>query len=138
ELAGDLFNVLESILTSSSYDQEDETTLDHNTSDNETDGCEEDRDDPSHDPDYEENNEEESAFESFSLSYMKRVIAYYDAINPKTGQRSHTWRNVQSKFKRISHQSYMARFRGYVEEGGTKKQKVDSLDDYIYDNFERA
>ena len=106
-----------------------ETTLNHNG----TDGCEEDFNDRCHDPDY----EEEPVSESFSLSYMKRAIIYYDAINPKTGQRGHKWRNVQSKFKKIPHQSYMAHFRRYVEEGGTKKRKVDSLNDYVYNNFER-
>ena len=130
KLTGDLFIVLESVLTSSTYDEDDETTLDHN----ETDGCEEDFDDSCHDPDY----EEQPVFESFSLSYMKRAIVYYDAINPKAGQRALTSRNVQSKFKRISYQSYMTRFRRYVEEGGTKKQKVDSLNDYVYNNFERV
>ncbi|CAF4575949.1 unnamed protein product, partial [Didymodactylos carnosus] len=69
---------------------------------------------------------------------MKRALEYYDAINPKTGKRSHTWKCVHNKFRRIAHQSYMARFREYVEKEGTKKPKVDSIEDYVYNNFERA
>jgi hypothetical protein len=138
ELANQLFNVFQSIWTSTSYNQEDETTLDYNTSDDETDECDEEPDEPSDDPTYEEKDEEKPVLDSFSLSYMKRALAYYDAINPKTGQRSHTWKSVQNKFKRITHQSYMARFRDYVEQGGTKKQKIDLVDDYVYNNFERA
>jgi hypothetical protein len=138
EIANHLFNVFESIWTSTSYDQEEETTLDYNTSDDESDDCDEDVDEPSDDPTYEEKNEVKSALESFSLSYMKRALAYYDAINPKTGKRSHTWKSVQNKFKRITHQSYMARFRDYVEQGGTTKEKINLVNDYVYNNFERA
>ncbi|CAF5142093.1 unnamed protein product, partial [Rotaria sp. Silwood1] len=57
ELANQLFDVFESIWTSTSYNQEDETTLDHNASDNETDECEEDFDESSNEPDYEEKDE---------------------------------------------------------------------------------
>ena len=32
----------------------------------------------------------------------------------------------------------MARFRDYVEQGGTKIEKIDSLNDYVYNNFEQA
>jgi hypothetical protein len=32
----------------------------------------------------------------------------------------------------------MTRFRQYVEQEGTKKQKVDSVDDFVYEKFERA
>ncbi|CAF4673574.1 unnamed protein product, partial [Didymodactylos carnosus] len=79
ELVDQLFNVFES--TSTSYNEDDETTLDHNMSDDEIDGCEEGLDESSHDLDYEEKDEENPVFESFSLSYMKRALEYYDAIN---------------------------------------------------------
>ena len=138
ELANQLFDVFESILTSTSYNQEDETTLDYNTSDDETYQSEEDFDTSYNDPDYEEKDNETSVFESFSLSYMKRALDYYDAINLKTGKRSHTWKSVQNKFQRISYQSYIVRFRDYVEQGRTKIEKIDSLNDYVYNNFEQA
>ncbi len=44
ELADQLFNIFESICTSTSYDQEDKTTLDYNTAENEYDECEEESD----------------------------------------------------------------------------------------------
>ena len=113
-------------------------TLDYNTSDDETYQSEEDFDTSSNDPDYEEKDNETPVFESFSLSYMKQALDYYDAINPKTGKRSHIWKSVQNKFQRIPHQPYMARFRDCVEQGGTKIEKIDSLNDYVYNNFEQA
>ncbi|CAF1370406.1 unnamed protein product [Adineta ricciae] len=120
EIADQLFNVFESIWAITSYNEE-----------NEIQECEIDLD-------YEAKDEESPVLESFSLSYMKRALDYYDAINPKTGKLSHTWRNVQNKFKTIKDQSYKSRFRDYTEKGRTKKQKVDSADDYVYNNFERA
>ena len=32
----------------------------------------------------------------------------------------------------------MVRFRTYIEESGTKEQQIDSVEDFIYDKFERA
>lgn len=69
---------------------------------------------------------------------MKRALEFYDAINPKTGKRKHTWKNVKHNFQRISYQYYMDRFWQYVEQEGTKKQKVESVDDFVYEKFERA
>ncbi|CAF3274932.1 unnamed protein product [Rotaria sp. Silwood2] len=137
ELADQLFNVFESIWTSTTYNEEDETTLDNNTSDNEIDDCKDDSDERSDDPDYKED-DEKPVFESFTMSYMTRALDYYHEINPKTGKRSHSWKSIQYKFRRITHQSYMARFRDYVEQKGIKKQKIDILADHVYNNFERA
>ncbi|CAF4123310.1 unnamed protein product, partial [Rotaria sp. Silwood2] len=58
ELANQLFDVFQSIWTSTSYNQEGETTLDHNTSGNETDECKDEPDNASDDPDYDEKDEE--------------------------------------------------------------------------------
>ena len=69
---------------------------------------------------------------------MKRALADNDAINPKTGKRSHAWKSVQNKFKRVTHQYYMVHFRDYVEQSSTKKEKIDLLNDYVYNNFERV
>ena len=68
ELANQLFEVFESVCTSTSYNEETETTLYDNTSDSEIDECE-DVDELPDDPDYEQEEEEKQVFESFSLSY---------------------------------------------------------------------
>jgi hypothetical protein len=65
ELASQRFDVFESIRTSASYNQDDETTLDYNTLDDETDDCDEDADESSDDPTYEENDEAKTVLESF-------------------------------------------------------------------------
>jgi len=138
EVAIHLLGILESILTSDSYNHEYETTLDYSTLDSEFDGCEADSDDFYQDPDYEEEDTKPKVFKNFTLSYMKQALEFYDAINPITGKRKHIWKNVKHHFQRIPYQYYMARFRKYVEEEKTKKQKVDSVDDFVDDKFERA
>ena len=69
---------------------------------------------------------------------MKRAIQFDDDIDQKTGKRKHSWKNVKDQFRRIPYQYYLTRFRIYIEESGTEKQKVDSLEDFVYDKFERA
>ena len=90
EIALQLFDALKSILTSSSCDHEYTTTLDYSTPDTEIDGCEEHPDEPITDQDNEEEDSETPVYESFSFSYMKRAIEFYDDIGQKTGKRGNT------------------------------------------------
>ena len=90
KLVGDLFTVFKAVWTSILYNEEDETTLDHYETDNATYVCDEDSGDPCHYSDNEENDEEQATCESFSLSYIKRAVADYDALNLETGQQAHT------------------------------------------------
>ena len=138
EIASQLFDALKSILTSSSYDHEYATTLDYSTPDTEIDGCEENPDEPINDQDYEEEDSETPVYQNFSFGYMKQVIEFYDDIDQKTGKREHRWKNVKHQFRRIPYQYYLARFRTYIEESGTKKQQIDSVEDFVYDKFEGA
>ena len=138
EIALQMFDALKSILTSSSYDPEYTTTLDYSTPDTEIDCCEEDPDEPITDQDYEEEDPETSVYESFSFGYMKRAIEFDDDIDQKTGKRKHSWKNVKHQFRWIPYHYYLARFRTYIEGSGTKKQKIDSVEDFVYDKFERT
>lgn len=45
---------------------------------------------------------------------------------------------MKQHFRRIPHQNYLARFRHYLEKHGTKKQKLDEIDDHVFDMFERG
>ena len=143
EVAHILCDVLESMVNSHSHSFEVETTLNHESSKdemiNEAENENDEVDDPS-DSDYlgQEEDEETELCKKFSLEYMIRAVNFYDEINPKTGQRKRRWSTVKHHFKRIPHQSYMARFRHYLEKQGTKKQKMDKIDDYVFDMFERA
>jgi len=143
EVADLLYGVLESLVNSHSHSVDVETTLDHGLDDNEIineTADENDEMEDSFDPDYlgEEEDDEVTLCKKFSLEYMTRAVNFYDEINPKTGQRKRRWSTVKHYFKRIPHQKYIGRFRRYLEKHGTKKQKLDRIDDYVFDIFERA
>ena len=69
---------------------------------------------------------------------MKRAIEFYDHIDQKTGKGKHSWKNIKHQFRRIPYQYCLDHFRTYIEESGTKKQKIDSVEDFVYDKFEGA
>ena len=54
------------------------------------------------------------------------------------GQRAHTWSSVHSKFPRIPHQQYLARFRKYIDHHGTKRGKMNIVEHFIYNRFEQG
>ncbi|CAF4298199.1 unnamed protein product, partial [Rotaria sordida] len=93
--------------------------------------------DPIKDTDY-ELTDEYNLQNHFSLDYMKRVVDYYDEINPISGKRKRKWQTVKHRFQRVPNPQCITRFRKYIEAGGTKKQKMNDVDIYVYDQFEHA
>ncbi|CAF1673171.1 unnamed protein product, partial [Adineta ricciae] len=140
EVAELLCGVLESITNSHSHSIEVETTLDHELVDDELidDIEDEDTDEETWDPDWNHDDEDKELCKQFSLDYMTKAINFYDEINPHTGKRKRRWETVKHQFRRIPHQSYLSRFRHYLEKHGTKKQKLEKINDYVFDMFERA
>ena len=145
--AGDLLcSVLESITSSHSHAFEVETTLDHELADDELiddvereDTTEETSDPNWNDEDGDEDEDEETTLcKQFSLDYMGKAVEFYDEINPQTGKRKRRGETVKHKFRRIPHQIYLPRFRRYLDKHGTKKQKLEKIDDYVFDMCERA
>jgi len=53
--------------------------------------------------------------ETFDLDYMKRVVACYE----KEG-----WKATRHNFRRIKQRNYIYRFRDYIEQQGTKSDKL--------------
>lgn len=74
----------------------------------------------------------------FSLEYMKQAIDFYDEINEKTGKKKHSWKTFQHHFRKVKNRSYIERFRNHIENGGTKRQKLDQIDQYTFEKFEKA
>lgn len=143
EVAELLCGVLESITNSHSHFFEVETILDHDpVQDDLINDVEcENEDEGALDPDWngdEEDEDEKALCREFSLDYMTKAVNFYDEINPKTGKRKRRWETVKHNFRRIPHQNYLARFRHYLKKHGTKKQKLDKIDDHVFDMFERA
>ncbi|CAF4436366.1 unnamed protein product, partial [Rotaria sp. Silwood2] len=74
----------------------------------------------------------------FSIQYVKEAVDFYDAINAKTGKKQHSWESFQHRFHKVKNRSYIERFRSYLENNGTKQQKLDEIDQYTYEKFEKA
>ena len=69
---------------------------------------------------------------------MENVVSYYDEKDSKTGKRKRSWSTVQHRFPRVPYQQYISRFRHYLEAHGTKRQKIERADEYVFDKFEKA
>ena len=129
------------IFNSHSHTFEVETTLDHESSESEfiNEGDYENEVEETSGSEWNEEDDEDKILrKTFSLEYMTRAVNFYDETNPKTGKRKRQWETVKHSFQRIPHQTYIARFRHYLEKHGTKKQKLHKIDDYVSDMFDRA
>ena len=69
---------------------------------------------------------------------MIKAVEYYDATNEDTGKRLHSWRSFQNHFRRVKDRKCIQRFRNYIKNHGTKKQKLEEIDAFVYDSFTRA
>ena len=143
-IADNLYNSLIAILESNSYFFESETTLDHdddfcnmNFEDFESPVTIYEQNNDSADIDYQPIDEHDLE-KAFSLNYMKRVVACFDEKDPSTGRRKRNWCTIKHMFRRVPNPQYISRFRKYVNSGGTKRQKIDDIDIFVYDEFENA
>ncbi|CAF4472282.1 unnamed protein product, partial [Rotaria sp. Silwood2] len=84
-----------------------------------------------------ENERERHDLSDYSLEYMKEVVAYADAKD-SSGKRRRAWKSVHEKYKRIPAQTYISRFRKYLEQQGTKRQKIQKVDEMVFQMFMEA
>ncbi|CAF3324932.1 unnamed protein product [Rotaria socialis] len=120
---------------------EEETTLDlyemSNDYESEVDDTTSHDDDSSEADDELESEEKEREgcnVKGYSLEYMKEVVAYADAKD-SSGKRRRSWKTVHHKYKKVPDQAYISRFRNYIEQQGTKRQKTQNLDDMVFKIF---
>ena len=74
----------------------------------------------------------------FSIEYMKNVIDFYDDRDAKTGRKKHTWNSLQHRFPKVKNRNYIQRFRKYLDNGGTKLQKLKEIDRFTYERVVNA
>ena len=79
-----------------------------------------------------------TARHQFSFEYMKNVVQFYHEKDPKTGKRKHSFAAVQRRFKKVKDKSYVNRFRKYIEPQGTKRQKLNQIDSFVYKLFQNS
>ena len=129
-----LLEIIDSVSECTSFEVESETTLDYDDDDAFSDSEAENMD-----PDFDETENTESSANqmNFTLEYMKKVIDYYDACD-SNGRKKHTWKSTKHKFKAVPCQQYISRFRHYIEQHGTRREKMQIIDNFVYDKFEEA
>ena len=79
----------------------------------------------------------ESSWAATCWSFISNTWQRYNQFIMQSRWR-HTWKSVQHRFRRVSHRRYLTRVRNYVGRHGTKKQKVDDIETFIYEWFEAA
>ena len=129
-----LLEIIESVSECTSFEVESETTLDYDDDDTFS-GSEDENMDP--DFDETENTESWANQMNFTLEYMKKVIDYYDACD-SNGRKKHTWKSTKHQFKAVPCQQYISDFRHYIEQHGTRREKMQIIDNFVYDKFEEA
>ncbi|CAF1504101.1 unnamed protein product, partial [Rotaria sordida] len=142
EVTNHLAELLNTIINCHEFTVESEISLDYISDDLTEDEIDQYAvsEDSELDPDFNDtdNDDSDDLLQKFSLDYMKKVIEYYDERNPLTGKRRRSWKGVKRRFKRVTHSSYISRFRAYIEKGGTRTQKWENINNYVYHKFEQA
>ncbi|CAF4278173.1 unnamed protein product [Rotaria sp. Silwood2] len=124
EIANHLAKLLKSIINSYTFTVDNETTLDYISNELSEDDVDQyvASDDSELDPDFNDTGDDEGS----------------DEKDPLTGKRRRSWKDVKRQSKCVTNSSYIARFRAYIEKSGTKTQKLENINNYVYHKFEQA
>ena len=140
EIISSLLKVIDNICNCTSFEIDSDMTLDYDDAEEFSDFEDENTasENENLDPSFDETAETERPpiTLNFSLDYMKKVIDYYDERDSK-GKRKHTWKSTQHRFKSISYRQYLAHFRHYIEQGGTKREKMQVIDDLLMTSLKK-
>ena len=129
-----LLEIIDSVSECTSFEVESETTLDYDDDD-----AFSHSEDENIDPHFDETENTDSSANqmNFTLEYMKKVIDYYDACHSNR-RKKHTWKSTKHQFKAVPCQQYISRFRHYIEQHATRREKMKIIDNFVYDKFEEA
>ena len=142
-IAQRIAEIINSIVNCNQFVYEDEITLDlvndlddyysdddiiHNNSDGS------DADDES---DNKENTKEHYQLNNYSAEFMEEAIDFVDAKD-SSGKRRRSWKIVKNRYRSISDQNYISRFRKYLAQRGTKRKKTQNVDKIVYNKFLNA
>jgi hypothetical protein len=139
EFVEHLFDIIQNFISTSSFEIDDESTLDHADSfdDSTEDDCEESEVDEETESDEKTEKSDKQVAQKFSLDYMKNALDYYDEVDDK-GKRKHSWESVHHRFRRIPNREKLYLFRNYVACQGSKRQKIEEVDSFVSELFEDA
>lgn len=123
------------------FKHQEETTLDvYGDEDHSETEEDEENDKIKNDSDYEfENGVDQQKHEllNYTIEFMQQVVDFADETD-ELGKRRRTWKSIQRRFRTLPHQSYISRFRKYLEQHGTRRQKMQQIDRLVYDKLINA
>ena len=121
EIVEHLYTTIQNFISCSSYTIENDVTLDYDdkSDDSFSNSSNDSGTDEEVDPTFSEDQDDKSILNYFSLYYMKKVLIYYDEVD-ENGNRKHSWRSINHRFKRVSVSTYLTHFRKYVDQNCTK------------------
>ena len=62
---------------------------------------------------------------------MQDVVAYADETDT-FGKRRRSWRSIDNRYKLLPNQGYVSRFRQYIFQQETKRQKTESMRQLVF------
>ncbi|CAF4323180.1 unnamed protein product, partial [Rotaria sordida] len=74
---------------------------------------------------------------TYSIEFMKEVVDFADAKD-SSGKRRRSWKTVKHRYRSLPDQNYISRFRKYLSQQGTKRQKTQNIDQIVYKKFLNA
>lgn len=143
EVAQYLADMINSLCDRKQFEYNEETTLDfyydeHSSDDGETE--EEERDKIENDSDYEPEDDvdqEHHTLSNYSIEFMQQVVDFaYGKDESRKCRR--TWKSIHHRFRTLPHQSYVSRFKKYLEQHGTRRQKTQQIDKFVYEKLVNA
>ena len=145
EVAERLFDNINTIMNTTTYHFENESTLDYDVNlDSDTEESDTDSDETTMNEldktDYTINKSDKknTLLNQYSLEYMDKAVQFYDERNSKTSKRKHSWNMFHRHFKRVPNRGYITYFRKYLASGGTKRYKINQIDAFVYESCENA
>ena len=140
EVAIYLAEIINSLCNRKQFEHQEETTLDFYYNENDDETEEEDNDKIENDTDYEfedDVNQQKHELSNYTIEFMQQVVDYADETD-ESGKRRRTWKSVHRRFRTLPHQSYVSRFRKYLEQHGTRQQKIQQIDELVYEKLVNA
>ena len=68
---------------------------------------------------------------------MKEVVEFADATD-ENGERRRSWNIISHRYRMLPDRTYVNRFRKYIQQHGTKRQKIESIDELVLKKFVNA
>lgn len=85
----------------------------------------------------EDKNLEPHHLKQYTLQFMKEVVEFADAKD-SISKRRRSLKTIHNRFRSLSNQGYVTRFRHYLQHEGTNRQKIYDIDHEVFKSFESA